>query len=326
MKTRKDKAKKIITLLILLIFTVAQGSANMPVIDISNLMNSVSQLYAIYDQINATIEQVQNTYQQLETQINSIKNMDWNDLKGSFADGNWSDAEGFQGTWENIGKFRTNLTDATSVINDNLNLINNVKNTLENKTVTCMGKQYTVAGLFGIGKYGRNNLMNLPASAWDYVKEAGEEIAKGYAGKLTYKEKEAIMNRWGLDPENYAYYKLVEEQVNDLTSTLLSKGTEEYYTAELTKAAKNNEALLELSNNAGESITGQMQATTGAILSLKSDIINLTYGVRETAAMFATESKREEVAKAAKAERDAVRKEQRKLEYQKQTGYVPSWL
>ena len=82
---RKGKVKKIITLLILLIFTVAQGSANMPVIDISNLMNSVSQLYAIYDQINATIEQVQNTYQQLETQINSIKNMDWNDLKGSFA-------------------------------------------------------------------------------------------------------------------------------------------------------------------------------------------------------------------------------------------------
>ncbi|MBQ8680101.1 MAG: hypothetical protein IJ530_10105 [Treponema sp.] len=298
--------------------------ANYPVIDISNLMNAVTQLYAIYDEINATIEQVQNTYQQLQKQIDSVKNMNWDDLASSFD--NWDESGGLGGAWNNIGNFRTNLTNATNAINDNMNLINDVKHTLENKTVTCMGKKYTVAGLFGVGRYGQNNLMNLPRTAVDYAKETGKDIAAGYAGRLTYREKEAIMRKWGLDPENYAYVKLVEEQVSDLTSTLFSKGTDEYYTAELAQAAANNEAILALSNNAGESITGQMQATTGAILSLKQDILNLSHGVRETGAMFAAESTKRALAEDVKKENDANRRERIQLEFQKATGYVPGWL
>lgn len=318
--------RKIIALAVVVSISVSNVFANYPVIDISNLMNAVTQLYAIYDEVNATIEQVQNTYNQLNKQIESMKNMNWDDLQSSFDSDTWSESGGVQGAWENIGNFRTNLTNATNAINENLNIFQGVKNTLENKSVTCMGKQYSVAGLFGIGKYGQNNLMNMPAAAIDYVKNAGEEIAKGYAGKLTYKEKQDIMQKWGLSPENYAYVKLVEEQVSDITSTLITKGSDEWYTAQMTKAAENNDALLKLSNNAGESMVSQMQATGGMILAVKEQILNLTQGVRETGAMFAKESVRKQVQEQAEKEDEFNRRERERLEWQKQTGKVPKWL
>lgn len=317
------------TMLTLLSFAGSSSVfANYPVIDISNLMNAIQELYATYDMINTAIEQVQNTYQQLETQINSVKAMNWDDLANSFSSDNWSQEGGIKGAWDNIGNFRNNLTNATSAINSNLNLINDVKHTLENKTVTMMGKQYSVAGLFGIGKYGQNNLMNLPVSALDYVKNTGEEIAKGFEGKLTYKEKQAIMNKWGLDPENYAYVKLVEEQVTDLTQQLFSKGSQEWYTAQLEKASKTNSGLMDLMQKAADdgSMMSQFQATGALILDVKGAMLNLEQGVREIGAAWASENTRKKVEEEAKKEREALERERQRKNYMEATGYVPSWL
>lgn len=326
---RKSKAFKVVAVLTLMSFAGSSSVfANYPVIDISNLMNAIQQLYATYDQINTAIEQVQNTYQQLENQIKQVESMNWDDLANSFSADNWSSEGGIKGTWENIGNFRTNMINATSAINSNMNLLNNVKHTLENKTVTAMGKQYSVAGLFGVGKYGQNNVMNLPASALDYVKNTGEEIAKGYAGKLTYKEKQAIMSKYGLDPENYAYVKLVEEQANDLVGQVFTKGSEEWYTEQLTQAAKTNEGLMNLMQEAANtgSTMKEMQATGSIILSLKGDILNLIHATRETGAMFATESTRQKVAEEARKENEKLREERKRKKYMEETGYVPSWL
>lgn len=331
MKNMLIKSKLFKMMFVLMFLSLTSGrifATGYPVFDIAGLMNGINQLYAVYDQINTTIEQVQNTYKQLETQIKQIENMNWDDLANSFSAENWSEKDGFEGVWENIGNFRNNLTNATSAINANINLFNDVKNTLENKTVTCMGKQYSVAGLFGIGKYGQNNLMNLPASALDYVKNVGKEIAKGYTGELTYKEKQAIMDKWGLDPENYAYVKLVEEQSNDLIQTLFTKGSEEWYTKELTQAAETNKGLTTLLDQAAAdgSMMKEMQATSNIILSLKGDILNLIHGVRETGAAFATEKTREKVMEETQKEREALEKEKRRKKYMEATGYVSEWL
>ena len=118
---RKSKAFKVVAVLTVMSFAGSSSVfANYPVIDISNLMNAIQQLYSTYDMINTTIEQVQNTYQQLQTQINSVKSMDWDNLKDSFSEDKWSSEGGLKGAWDNIGNFRTNLTDATSVINENM--------------------------------------------------------------------------------------------------------------------------------------------------------------------------------------------------------------
>ena len=327
---KKSKVIKLVAALTAVSFAGQSSvfATGTPVLDIANLMQAIQQLYATYDQINTSIEQAVNTYEQLQTQIKNVESMNWDDLANSFSAENWSQKGGIKGAWENIGNFRTNLINATSAINSNINLLNDVKHTLENKTVTCMGKEYTAAGLFGVGKYGKNNLMNLPASAWDYVKETGEEIAKGYAGKLTYKEKQAIMNKWGLDPENYAYVKLVEEQSNDLITSVFTKGSEDWYLAQLAAAATTNEGLMDLMQEAANSgsTMKEMQATGSIILSIKSDLLNLIHGVRESAALFATETTRQKIADEVQKENKAVEKEKRRKEYMEATGYVPEWL
>lgn len=323
----KSKFFKVLTVLTVMNFPGSSAFASgYPVFDISSLMNGIDQLYAIYDQINTTIEQVQNTYQQLQTQINSVKSMNWDNLKDSFSEDKWSSEDGLKGAWDNIGNFRTNLTDATSVINNNMNLINDVKHTLENKTVTCMGKQYTVAGLFGIGKYGKNTLLGLPFDTLDYVKNAGEEIAKGYAGKLTYREKQAIMNKWGLDPENYAYVKLVEEQANSLVNDLIVSGSQEHIDAQLAKAAENNKALLALSQNADDSIVAGIQATTGATIELKNMCGNIWGSLQKYTGAYAEQCALEKVSKEAEKtfKRKEIERQQKK--WKEEAGFVPSWL
>ena len=218
------------------------------------------------------------------------------------------------------------MTNATNIINDNINLINDVKNTLENKTVTCMGKEYSVAGLFGIGKYGENNLMALPLDTWDYVKKTGEEIAKGYEGKLTYAEKQAIMQKWGLDPENYAYVKLMEEQTNSLITDLIISGSHEHIDAQLANAAKNNEALLALSQNADDSITAGIQSSVAATIELKNMCNNIYSGIQKYGAAYATKTKEEELKKAAEKESKKREIERREKEYKDCAGLIPDWM
>lgn len=295
--------------------------ANYPVIDVSNLINAINQLYATYDQINAAIEQVQNTYQQLEKQAKAMKNMNWDNLQASFAEGNWSD-----NAWENIGNFRKNLTNATSAINDNLNLVNEIKNTLENKAVSFGGKKYSVGGLFGIGQYGENNLLNMPFNMYDYAKETGQEAIKGWTEGLTYAQKERIMRKWGLDPENYGYVKLVEEQANELIKTLITEGDESYYKALVKQIGENHQAIMDMSNAAGESYTAQAQATTGAILALDSSINNVLFGIKQWGALFSKETTRKQVQEEAQKEAAIDRLEQLELEAQKKTANINGWM
>lgn len=278
------KFKKIMSCFVIAGMLCTPLSANMPVIDIANLMNAVTELYAIYDQVNSAVEQVKNTYEQLNAQYKAMMSMSWDDLEGSF--NNWNEGGDFSAAWDNIGRFRTNLTNATSIVNSNLNLINDVKNTLRNKTTTIGGKEYSVAGLFGMGEYGENNLFNIFPNTLDWAKSELEEAAKGWEGELTLGDKQRIMSQWGLDPQNYYYYKVVEDQVVEGMNQIFTKGSEEYYSAKMDEMAKNNEALLEISNQAGDSTTGQIQATQGIILSTKTAIANLEHGVAQFADMI----------------------------------------
>ena len=325
---RKSKFFKVVAVLTVMSFAGSSSvfATGVSVLDIPNLMNAIQELYATYDQINSAIEQVQNTYQQLENQINSVKSMNWDDLASSFSEDKWSSEGGLKGAWDNIGNFRKNMTDATSVINDNMNLINDVKHTLENKTVTAMGKQYSVAGLFGIGKYGQNNLLGMPLDALDYAKKTGEEIAKGYAGKLTYAEKQAIMSKWGLDPENYAYVKLVEEQTNSVINDLIIRGSGEHIDAQLAKAAKNNEALLALSQNADDSITAGIQSSVATTIELKNMCGNIWGSLQKYGAAYAEKSVEEKLRKEAEQAAKAKEIERRQKQWEEEAGFVPSWL
>ena len=244
-----------------------------PVLDVANLMQAINTLYATYDQITATIEQVQNTYQQLQKQIEMVQNMDWDNIGEKISDMDVTSIDG-------LLNLRHQIKDVTRLVNHNMNLVNNVQDTLTKKTVTFGGKKYTFGGLFGFGAGSEGTtIFDLPKNVADYVSETGDDLVAGYAGKLTYKQKEAIMRRTGLSPRNYAKIHLVEEQVNTLLKDMLTTGTNENIAALLTQAGENSKGIDAMMMAAGESMVAQQQATTSAILQMTVGITRLEAGV-----------------------------------------------
>ena len=244
-----------------------------PVLDVANLMQAINTLYATYDQITATIEQVQNTYQQLQKQIEMVQNMDWDNIGEKISDMDVTSIDG-------LLNLRHQIKDVTRLVNHNMNLVNNVQDTLTKKTVTFGGKKYTFGGLFGFGAGSEGTtIFDLPKNVADYVSETGDNLVAGYAGKLTYKQKEAIMRRTGLSPRNYAKIHLVEEQVNTLLKDMLTTGTNENIAALLTQAGENSKGIDAMMMAAGESMVAQQQATTSAILQMTVGITRLEAGV-----------------------------------------------
>jgi hypothetical protein len=253
----------------------------MAVLDIANLMQAINTLYAAYDQITAAIEQVQNTYQQLQKQIDMVKHMDWDKAGENISDMDVTSVDG-------ILNLRHQIKDVTKLVNANMNLINNVQDTLTKKTVSFGGKKYTFGGLFGFGAGSEGTtIFDLPKNVSDYVSETSDDLVAGYEGKLTYKQKEAIMRRTGLSPRNYAKIHLVEEQTNTLIKDMLTTGTNENVAALLSQAGENAGAIDAMTQAAGESMVAQQQATTTALLQAAVGITRLEAGVGRLAGFMA---------------------------------------
>jgi hypothetical protein len=274
-----------------------------PVIDIANLMQAINTLYATYDQITATIEQVQNTYQQLQKQIEMVSAMDWDRAGEQFSEMDVTSVEG-------ILNLRHQIKDVTKLVNANMNLLTNVQDTLTKKTVVFGGKKYTFGGLFGFGKGSEGTtIFDLPKNVADYVSETADDLVAGYAGKLTYKQKEAIMRRTGLSPRNYAKIHLVEEQMNTLLKDMLTTGTNENVIAILERAGKNQEGIAGMMEAAGESMVSQQQATTTALLELSTGITRLEAGVGRLAGFMG----QKEISEQVKRETDGDLREEQEL-------------
>jgi hypothetical protein len=130
----------------------------------------------------------------------------------------------------------------------------------------------------GAGSEG-TTIFDLPKNVTDYVSDTANDLVAGYAGKLTYKQKEAIMRRTGLSPRNYAKIHLVEEQVNTLLKDMLTSGTDENIATLLTQAGENSKGIDAMMMAAGESMVAQQQATTSSIMQLIVGITRLEAGV-----------------------------------------------
>jgi ribosomal protein L17 len=252
-----------------------------PVLDIANLMQAINTLYSTYDHISQTIEVVQNTYKQLERQVEMIKNMDWSKVQQTFQE---MDPQSLEG----LLNMRHQIEDLGYYVDQNMNLINDVEDTLTMKTIKFGGKTYTFGGLFGFGRGSEGTtVFDLPKNIIDYVEETAETTMAGYEGRLTYRQKESLMRRYNLSPRNYAKIRLVEEQTNQLVKDLLTSGTDENAVALLTRAAENQKTIDALVTAAGQSMVSQQQVTTQALLNIASGLARLEIGIVKMSGFWA---------------------------------------
>jgi hypothetical protein len=254
----------------------AQVSA---VLDVANLMQAIETLYATYDEVTSSIETVINTYEQIKNQIEMVKNINWDEIGETFANMDPTSLEG-------ILNIRNQLKDVGYLINRNLNIINAVTDTLTKKVTKFGGKEYTVGGLFGFGKTG-TTIFDLPKNLFDYVEETAEDLVAGYAGKLSYKQKEAIMQRYNISPRNYAKWRFVEERVAASLQSMFTTASDENITALMEEAIRNAQGIDTMVGQAGGSVVGQQQVTTQAMLNMTNAIVRLEIGLNRTGGMLA---------------------------------------
>lgn len=305
--------RKFCFILLFVVFAAASLPAQMitsDVLNIAHLTQLINQVYATYDSIMAAIEQVQNTYEQLKKQADMIMTMPekFNQFKDDLGKIDLTNPEGFL-------RFRDQYKDIITYINYNMDLVNNIYDTFTKKKINFGGKNYTFGGLLGMpGSDPGTTVFDLPRNIVEYMDEQVKEGAAGYAGKLTLKQKEALMLKYGLSPRNYYKLRLVENTVsypfNELQA-LASKDAEEL---RMRVHAEKNQYVEDLAAIAGDSMVAQMHTLKSAILNLGDDIQHVIHGLNKSVALSAQVQFKQDTIDEAKASQQLEEANRRKKE------------
>jgi len=276
--------RKVFFVIFLAVFLAASPSAQMitsDILNIAHLTQLINQVYATYDNITATVEQVQNTYQQLENSIKMIENINFDDI---------SNLDRFDGK-DSLGKFlefRKYYKDSLAAINRNMNILNDIEDAFTKKKFYFNGKGYTFGGLMGIGPGADRgtSFASLPKTITEFFVDNIEEGAAGYAGKLTDKQRQAIMSKYGLSPRNYYKFRMAEETASELIGKIFQKGTKESFEIVIKNAIDEGSALEEALKVADDSLVAQNKVAIMALDRLANYMIRLNNDVSEMASYF----------------------------------------
>lgn len=241
------KLKKLIASMILFITLCSSCFAQLAVLDVANLTNAIQQMYQTYQQIQQAIEQVQNTYKQIEQAAQQVASMDWNDLSKL--------GDNFAGMSENpfevITGVHKSAQDITKAVNDRMNDWNRLADSLQRETISFGGMDVSIADLCGFGD-SEKNLAGFMNNAWENIEETADKMAAGYEGELTYEQKRAIMQKYGMSPRNYAKSQYANYQLNNLVKEANVKGTAESMKATMEEQEAKVAALKQMIQNTPE--------------------------------------------------------------------------
>lgn len=271
--------RKIKSMLLALIIGCAGISAfaqGYPVLDVANLMQSIEGVYQYYQQIQNTIEQVQNTYKQIEQAAQQMATMNWDDLKNL--------GDNFSGMGDNpfevITGVRNSAQDITKAVNKNMNKINDLRDSLNKKSISFGGMNVSIADLCGAGDNPGKNVFGFVKNAWEYSTDAENgafsDAIKGWEGKLSYKQKQAIARKYGMSAKNYAALEYGNYQLNKLIGESGLQATEEGQKELLEQIENDANAINTMAKKAPEgSVYAQTQLMNSSLAQLDRNLGNL---------------------------------------------------
>lgn len=269
--------RKIRAMLLALIIGCAGTSAfaqGLPVLDVANLMQSIESVYQYYQQIQNTIEQVQNTYKQIEQAAQQMASMNWDDLKNL--------GDNFSGMGENpfevISGVRNSAQDITKAVNKNMNRIYDLQDSLNKQSISFGGMNVSLADLCGAGEPDKN-IFGFVKNAWEYSTDtengAFSDAIKGWEGKLDYKQRQAIMRKYGMSPRNYATLEYGNYQLSKLIAESNLQATEEGQKQLLEQIENDANAINTMAKNAPDgSVYAQTQLLNSSIAQLDRNLGN----------------------------------------------------
>lgn len=109
-----------------------------PVFDSANLLQSIDDAFTAYDQVMNTISQIENQYEQINNAVEAVKSI------------NWDEFANFEGGFD----IRKDIRSTGRRVNNVLNRMRNIENTMKQPSINVGGKSYSVADLCGVGGIG----------------------------------------------------------------------------------------------------------------------------------------------------------------------------
>lgn len=166
------------------IVTTAPGSI---MLDPSNWITAIDELYASYDMVKNTITQIENQYAQIQQAIERAKSIDWDNIR-------------FDGDFD----IRNDLKDANRRVNKLLTQTRTVKDSLTQSVINVGGVQYSLADLCGAGSDGKN-IFTAFNDTKKYMTESMQRAVKALEEELPQEQKIAIWKKYGISPRNYIF-------------------------------------------------------------------------------------------------------------------------
>lgn len=200
--------KKIICLGILISMFFNGFGAGMMVFDIEGWLKTIDILYANYDMVNNAITQIENQYKMISKTIEQAKSIDWENIS-------------FDGDFD----IRNDIKNATSRINQLLGYSKQIKDSLTTPNISIGSHVYSVADLCGING-AEKNILAATNDAYSYMTSNMKSAIQTMSKQLTDKEKQAIMSKYGISPENYLFMQQSLTQVKEKVSYALGKITD----------------------------------------------------------------------------------------------------
>ena len=201
----KKNLKKSLALFLSGFLSVSVFASGYPVFDFTASVNAVENLYAMYDQINATIENVQNGYKQLQQAIDMTKGVFSGEMKFDKFGDDW---------WKNIGTARDNYRNMNRYISNKVDRLTSIKNKIDRiKWYQIDGENFTTADLMGYGnakmtlrnnkgetvedgKDLKKNFVTALASTIQFSKNKRDAIKSAYQG-MSAEEREKVLRESG---------------------------------------------------------------------------------------------------------------------------------
>ena len=206
----RNLLRKLVFLCIVLVAlpsaTVAQGY---PVMDITNWLAAIDQLYSSYDMVMNTIKQVEQAYQQYQFYLEQAKSWNLDNIQ-----------------WDGDLDFRDEIKDVTRTVNKQITNIRKIEEIFTTKQYSVGGVTFTVADLVGAGAADKNletvmkNIGKEFKNSWDYAADA---LVNG----LTEQQSRAIWQKYGISPRNYTYMQQKKILLKDISSKIMASATEE---------------------------------------------------------------------------------------------------
>ena len=206
----KKLLRKLVFLCIVLVAlpsaTAAQGY---PVMDITNRLAAIDQLYSSYDMVMNTIKQVEQAYQQYQFYLEQAKSWNLDNIQ-----------------WDGDLDFRDEIKDVTRTVNKQITNIRKIEEIFTTKQYAVGGVTFTVADLVGAGDTDKNletvmkNIGKEFKNSWDYAADA---LVNG----LTEQQSRAIWQKYGISPRNYTYMQQKKILLKDISSKIMASATEE---------------------------------------------------------------------------------------------------